>query len=199
MDDCCNDKASELKELSARQGRVLVIVLIINLTMFFIEAAYGWRAQSTSLLADSLDMLGDAFVYAVSIYAIGKNPRWTASISTLKGSVMVLCGVSVVIQAVYRYISPGLPVAETMGIVGGLALAANLICAILLLRHLGDDLNMRSTWLCSRNDVIANIGVLVAAAAVSAYHSKYPDLVVGLGISVLVLRSAVHVLQRVLA
>lgn len=196
MDDCCNKKEAELKALPLRQKKVLKIVLAINLSMFFIEGGYGLAARSTALLADSLDMLGDALVYAVSLYVIGRNVRWNASVSFLKGGVMALFGLGVVGQAVYRFIAPGLPNAETMGIIGALALTANISCAVLLLRHRNDDLNMRSTWLCSRNDVICNAGVLLAAAAVSFTQSKYPDLIVGVAIAVLVLKSSYLVLSE---
>jgi Co/Zn/Cd efflux system component len=109
---------------------------------------------------------------------------------------MTVLGVGVVGQAVYRYLTPGMPIAETMGWVAGLALVANLTCAMLLLRHRNDDLNMRSTWLCSRNDVVSNVGVLVAAWAVAVTQSKAPDLIVGIAIAVLVLRSAFVVLTE---
>jgi len=141
-------------------------------------------------------MLGDAFVYAFSLYIIGKSVRWNAGVSMLKGIVMATFGIGVVVNAIQRYLAPTIPVAETMGVIGALALGAILTCAILLLKHRSDDLNMRSTWLCSRNDVIANFGVLVAAGLVALTGSKYPDLVVGIVIALLVLKSAFHILQE---
>jgi len=199
MDACCNAKATELQGLVGRQRKVLWVVLAINLVMFVLEAAYGWIARSTSLLADSLDMLGDALVYGFSLFVIGRSVRWSSSVSFFKGVIMAAFGVGVIGQAVYRFVTPGLPVAETMGWVGAVALAANLTCAVLLLRHRDDDLNMRSTWLCSRNDVIANIGVLAAAGAVALTQSRYPDLFVGLVIAGLVLKSSYQVLQESVA
>ena len=196
MDECCNAKQTELQSLSERHRRVLWYVLAINIAMFLIEGTYGVIARSTALLADSLDMLGDAFVYAISIYAIGRSTRWNASIALIKGTVMAVFGIGVIAQAFFRFLSPSVPVAETMGIVGGLALGANIICATLLMRHRHDDINMRSTWLCSRNDVIANIGVLIAAGSVAITESKYPDLLVGAAISLLVLRSSFSVLRE---
>lgn len=196
MDNCCGAKANELKNLSVRQGRILWIVLGINLAMFFIEGAFGLMARSTALLADSLDMAGDAFVYGISLYAIGRSVKWNASVSLVKGIVMTIFGVSVLVQAILRYQAGEPPVAELMGWVGALALAANFTCAALLLRHRNDDLNMRSTWLCSRNDVIANLGVIGAAFAVGFSGSLWPDLVVGAAIAALVLRSAVQVLRE---
>ena len=109
---------------------------------------------------------------------------------------MAAFGLGVLANAGLRYFSPDFPVAETMGLIGTAAMIANIICAILLLRHRKDDINMRSTWLCSRNDMIANFGVLLAAVGVAYTGSKYPDLIVGILIAVLVLRSAYSVLSE---
>lgn len=195
MEDCCGSKQTELEKLGQNQVQVLRIVLAINLVMFFIEGYYGWISRSTSLQADSLDMLGDVVVYGTSLYAISRGVRWTARISLGKGLIMGAFGIWIVSQALYRFFSAGIPVAETMGWVGLLALAANVTCAVLLLRHRSDDINMRSTWLCSRNDVIANFGVLGAAGAVAFFQSKYPDLIVGVAISALVLKSSYSVIR----
>lgn len=196
MDDCCGSKQQELQNLSAKQKQILWITLAINLTMFFVEGIYGVLARSTALMADSLDMLGDAVVYGASLYAVGRSARWNASISLLKGLMMATLGIVVIFQAIYRFLAPSLPVAETMGMIGVLALTANVVCAVLLLRHRNDDLNMRSTWLCSRNDVIANIGVLVAAGLVSITQTKYPDLAVGIAIAGLALTSSFRIIRE---
>lgn len=182
--------------MADRQSKTLWIVLLINLSMFFIEGAYGLIANSISLLADSLDMLGDSLVYGMSLYAIGRSIKWNASISLLKGVLMGVFGFGVLMNAVFRFFIITIPTAETMGIIGALALVANITCAALLLKHRNSDLNMRSTWLCSRNDVIANIGVLAAAAAVAYTGSRYPDLIVGIAIAFLVLRSSLQVLRE---
>lgn len=195
MKACCDQKLDELATLKGKQVKVLKIVLAINAVMFVLEFTMGWISRSTALLGDSLDMLGDAFVYAMSLYVVGKHAKWGASVSILKGSIMALFGAGVILEAVRRFLAPGLPIASTMGAVGAIALLANATCAFLLLRHRNDNLNMRSTWLCSRNDVIANIGVLFAAGAVSITQSKYPDLIVGVAIALLVLKSAYHVLK----
>lgn len=195
-DSCCDSKTDELKVLAQRQAKILWIVLFINLVMFLVEGIFGIIGRSVSLLADSLDMLGDAFVYGISLYVLGKNIRWNASVSLVKGLVMAVFGIGVLVNAVQRYFATTIPIAETMGIIGTLALVANFVCAALLLKHRNDDLNMRSTWLCSRNDVIANSGVLVAAGAVALTGSKYPDLIVGIAIALMVLRSAAHVLYE---
>jgi len=193
-DSCCHHKTNELATLGRRQAKVLWIALFINLSMFFLEGFYGLVANSNSLLADSLDMLGDALVYAISLYAIGKSQTWISGVSLIKGLIMAVFGLGVLIDAASRFLSSTIPVAETMGVIGGIALVANISCVGLLLRHRNDNLNMRSTWECSKNDVLANIGVLLAAAAVGFTGSKYPDLVVGITISLLVFRSSISVL-----
>jgi len=199
MKDCCDAKAEELQKLRGSQSRVLWIVFAINLLMFAIEFGAGVWARSLALTADSLDMLGDATIYALSLYAIAKNPIWSVRAAFLKGSIMGLFGLGVLAGSIHRTLTSTLPQAEAMGAVSFLALVANLSCAMLLFRHRGDDINMRSTWLCSRNDVIANVGVLAAALGVAVTGSKWPDLVVGVAIAALVLKSSWSVIQEAMA
>lgn len=194
--DCCDDKGCELVALRARQGSVLKAVLAINAVMFFVEAGAGLWADSMALLADSLDMLGDTLVYGFSLYVLSKGGRWQAVSAMFKGLIMAGFGLLVLAEAVYKLIYPVTPVAEAIGIVGLLALAANSVCLWLLWRHRTDDINMHSVWLCSRNDIIANTSVLLAAAGVWLSASGWPDIVVGLGIAALFLRSAFHVIFR---
>lgn len=181
---------------SARQRRVLLAVLIINLSMFVVEASAGWLANSSALLADSLDMLGDSIAYGFSLYVINRGARWTAISALIKGGLMALFGLFVLSEVISKIIWPVVPVAETIGIIGFLALIANLTCLMLLARHRSDDINMHSVWLCSRNDIIANLGVLVAAVGVAITQNGWPDIVVGLLIASLFLRSAAQVLRR---
>ncbi len=199
MDNCCQDKACELEELQGRQSRVLWIVLGINGFMFLFELILGWLAGSVALQADSLDMLGDTLVYGFSLYAIAKSARWRSSAALMKGGIMALFGVGVLLQAIYKLIHPEVPAFDLMGATGLIALAANATCLYLLTRHRSDDLNMRSTWLCSRNDIIANTGVLLAAGLVFLTGSIWPDIAVSLIITALFLQSAVQVLQQALA
>lgn len=199
MEDCCHSKSDEMAVIATTHRRVLWLVLVINFAMFVVEFGFSWVAHSSSLLADSLDMLGDALVYGFSLFVIGKSKRWNASVAVFKGSLMGILGIGVVGQVIYRFITPTAPVAETMGWIAGLALAANLASAMLLLRHRNDDLNMRSTWICTRNDVISNIAVLVTAGLVALTQSKYPDLIVGLGIAGLILKSSYEILVESLA
>jgi Co/Zn/Cd efflux system component len=137
------------------------LVLVANATMFVVELASGLLARSVALLADSLDMLGDALVYGFSLYVVGHGPIWKARAAVAKAAVMALFGTFVFGQLVYKLASPQLPTAETMGEVGALAFAVNAVCFVLLWRHRAEDINMRSVWLCSRNDLIANISVLL--------------------------------------
>jgi cation diffusion facilitator family transporter len=194
MKSCCEAKADDLKILRGKQAKVLKAVLAINLLMFFVEFAGGWMSQSTALMADSLDMLGDATVYGFSLYVLHKSDRWRAGAALLKGVIISLFGLGVLGQAIYRALSDTLPAFEGMGLIGALALAANAFCLYLLTRHKDDDLNMRSTYICSRNDIISNTGVLLAAALVWLTGSKWPDIAIGLVIAFVFLRSALPIL-----
>lgn len=175
---------------------MLWIVLAINALMFFVEGWAGLLAHSTSLLADALDMLGDALVYGFSLFVLARSARWQASAALAKGGFMLAFGLGVLGEALYKAFHPVMPGVEAMGIVGGIALAANLVCFFLLYRQRGDNLNMRSTWLCSRNDLIANVGVLLAAGASYLLVSRWPDIIVGSIIASLFLSSAFSVLSH---
>jgi cation diffusion facilitator family transporter len=193
MADCgCGDVCAS-EQMRNSQGKTLKIVLAINAVMFLVEVTAGWLAGSTALLADSLDMLGDALVYGFSLYVLARDDTWKAISAFIKGGIMAGFGLFVLGQAVYKLLHPELPTYETMGAIGLLALAANALCLYLLWKHRADDVNMRSVWLCSRNDIIANGAVIVASAGVWLTASQWPDLVVGLGIAALFLRSAFHV------
>jgi len=196
MTNCCEDKSCEITALRVSHGRVLWIVLVINAVMFFVEGTAGLFAHSTSLLADALDMLGDALVYGFSLFVLARSVRWQTSAALMKGIFMLAFGVGVLIEAAYKVLHPVMPGVETMGIVGGLALAANLACFFLLYRHRSDNLNMSSTWLCSRNDLIANVGVLLAAGSCYLLSSRWPDIIVGVIIAGVFIESAFHVLRQ---
>jgi cation diffusion facilitator family transporter len=164
--------------------------------MFLIEGAAGVVAHSTSLLADALDMLGDALVYGFSLFVLMRSARWQAGAALAKGAFMLVFGLGVLGEAIYKVFDPVMPGVETMGVIGGLALGANLVCFFLLYRHRSDNLNMSSTWLCSRNDIVANIGVLLAAGGSYALASRWPDVVVGATIAGLFLASSLGVLRK---
>jgi len=195
MSDCCNDKACEIDALRTRQSATLKVVLVINAVMFIIELTAGLLGNSISLIADSLDMLGDALVYGFSLYVVTRSVTMKAKAALLKGLIMAGFGFFVLGQAVYRIVYPQIPVFETIGLIGLLALAANSLCFYLLWRHRTDDINMSSVWLCSRNDIIANISVLFAAVGVWLAHSGWPDILVGLALAGLFLRSSVQVVR----
>ncbi len=196
MSNCCENKSCEISALRANHSRVLWIVLAINAVMFFVESSAGVLAHSTSLLADALDMLGDALVYGFSLFVLSRSARWQASAAFVKGAFMLALGVGVLMEAAYKMFNPIMPEVETMGVVGTVALAANLVCFLLLYRHRGDNLNMRSTWLCSRNDLIANVSVLLAAAGSYLLVSRWPDIIVGAVITALFLHSSFEVLRQ---
>lgn len=197
-DDCCSAKEQEIAALGSQADvrRVLVIVLVINLVMFFAEFTAGVIARSTALMADSIDMLGDALVYMLSLYALKRSLRWRAGAALAKGLIIAAFGIWVAIEVVLKLLGDVVPGAQTMGVFGAIALAANLTCLSLLYRYRNRDVNMSSTFECSRNDVIANTGVLIAAAGVYAFQAGWPDILVGGIIAVMFLRSAVRVLGQ---
>jgi cation diffusion facilitator family transporter len=194
--DCCSAKGVELERLArqAEQRRVLIIVLIINAVMFFAEFGAGLVAGSAALMADATDMLGDALVYGVSLYAIARSDRWKAGVAAFKGAFILLLGLGILVNVAIKIQSGVPPSSALMLIFGGLALVANLVCLGLLWRFRAQDVNMASTWECSRNDVISNVGVLAAAAMVAVTSSPWPDILIGLAMAAVVLRSAVRVL-----
>jgi Co/Zn/Cd efflux system component len=199
MADCCEDKSCAIDALRERQSATLRIVLAINAAMFALELGAGLAAGSTALLSDSLDNLGDALTYGLSLYAVARGARDKAKVALFKGGLILAAGLFVLAQLVYRVAHPALPLFEAMGAVGLVALAANGACLALLWRHRAEDVNMASVWECSRNDVAANASVLVAAAGVWAFGAAWPDLAVGLLLALLFLRSAARVLRGAVA
>ena len=191
VDTCC----AVIPDVTRRQRRVLQAVLVLNAAMFLLELGSGLVARSTALVADSADMLGDALVYGVSLHAVGRGAGWTARATLLKGGLMAMFALGVLGQALLKLARGAAPVAEAMGAVGVVALAANAACLVMLWRLRDDDVNMRSAWLCSRNDVVANAAVLLAAGAVRGTGSGTPDLVVGLAIAAMFGTSAARVLR----
>ena len=198
-DQCCEAKATELAAVRLRQGRVLVVVLAVNLAMFCIEFGTGLLSRSTALLADSLDMLGDSFVYGFSLLVLHRSLAWRARAALAKGAIMAAFGVGVLLEAGFSLRAGVPPLAPAMVAIGTLALVANAYCFSLLWRHRTDDINLRSTWLCSRNDLIANGAVLVAAGLVAGFESLWPDVIVGIAIALLFLHTATLVLRESLA
>jgi len=175
--------------------RVLVIALVINVVMFIGEFVAGLLADSVALLADSADNLGDAFVYGLSLYVLYRSLRWRAGAAFVKGLIQLAFGIGVASQVVMKAIHGAEPIGAIMMGVAAIALLGNLTCFMLLMKHRGDDVNMRSVWLCSRNDVLGNLGVIVAGVAVAVSGNFWPDLVVGGVLAVVFLHTAWGVLR----
>ncbi|WBX85551.1 cation transporter [Sphingosinicella microcystinivorans] len=185
---CCGGCETKAPVEDKAWRRVLWIALAINAGMFAVEIAAGVAAHSASLKADALDFLGDSANYAISLGVAGMALEWRARAALLKGASLLLLGLWVLGSTVWMAAAGTLPKAETMGIVGVLALLANLACAVMLWRHRDGDANRRSVWICSRNDAIGNIAVVAAALGVFGTGTAWPDLAVaailaGLGVS----------------
>ena len=179
--------------------RILWIALVVNLAMFAVEIGAGLAAQSVSLLADSLDFLGDSANYGISLFVLGMALQWRARASLLKAASMGLFGLWIAGTTIQHALAGTVPEAPVMGVVGALALAANLGVAVLLYRWRDGDSNMRSVWICTRNDAIGNLAVLVAAAGVFGSGTGWPDYVVAAIMSGLALTGAVQVMRQALA
>ena len=194
--DCCHDKGTELERLALHKDirRVLVIVLMLNAMMFVIEFGAGLIAQSAALMADSVDMLGDALVYGISLYALGRGIRWRAGAALIKGGFILILGLGVLVQIGIKIAFGVPPVSSIMIICGSMALVANLSCLGLLWPYRRHDVNLASTFECSRNDVIANVGVIAAAFLVGITTSPWPDVIVAAAIAFLFFRSALRVI-----
>lgn len=195
-DDCCATKGETITLLArkADQRRVLVIVMIINFVMFFAEFGGGLAARSTALMADSIDMFGDGMVYALSLYALSRGPRWEAGAALAKGGIILVFGLAIVVDVAFKLINGVPPSSSLMLTFGTVALVANLICLALLWRFRGENVNMASTFECSRNDVVSNFGVLTAAGLVGATGQAWPDIAIGAIIAAIFIRSAWRVL-----
>lgn len=196
MAGCCDEKSESLNTLSTKRRRVLWTVLVINAVMFVAELTAGFLTRSLSLTGDSLDMLGDALAYGTSLYVVDRSLVAKARAAWFKGVIMLSFAGLVLIRALYQLFEQTVPHASGMGLMGMVVLAANLVCLALLTRYRDDDINMRSIWLCSRNDIIANVAVLAAAGFVALTNSLWPDVIVGLGITVLFYRSAMSVMRE---
>jgi Co/Zn/Cd efflux system component len=196
MANCCEDKSCAVDELGERQAGVLKIVLAINAVMFLVEAAGGYLASSTALLSDSLDNLGDALTYALSLYVVAGTDRAKAKVALFKGALIAAAALVVAAQIIYRLLVPSTPIFEAMGGIAFVALVGNGACLALLWRHRTDDVNMSSVFECSRNDIASNFAVIVAAGSVWWLGSAWPDLLVAIALAALLLSSATRVLLR---
>ncbi|MCG6898840.1 MAG: cation transporter [Gammaproteobacteria bacterium] len=193
MSGCCDNECS-VDALHKSQRATLQIVLAINVLMFLVIVVAARYGDSAALLADSLDNLGDALTYGLSLYVVSRGAAAKARVALFKGGLILLAACAVAAQVIYRLFVPGTPVFEIMGAFSLLGLAANTLCMYLLWRHRHEDVNMNSVWECSRNDIAANLSVFVAAAAVWLTASGWPDLLVALGLVWLLMRSALRVI-----
>ncbi len=194
MSNCCENNCA-IDALRERQRGTLQIVLVINAVMFLVIVVAALYGNSTALLADSLDNLGDALTYGLSLYAVSRGTAAKAKVALFKGGLILLAAFAVAAQIVYKLFVPSAPLFEVMGAFSLLGLAANSICLFLLWRHRHEDVNMSSVWECSRNDIASNLSVFVAAGAVWLTGSGWPDIVVALGLVWLLMRSAVRVVS----
>jgi Co/Zn/Cd efflux system component len=199
MVGCCHHDHCQTARADGSYRRVLWAVLAINAAMFGVEGTAGIISGSVALKADALDFLGDAANYGISLYVVGQAVHWRSRAALAKATVMGLVGLWVLGEALYRVFVTGVPSAFTMGVVGFLALLANLACATLLFRFRRGDADMRSVWLCSRNDVAGNLAVLLAASGVFATGTAWPDLLVAALMATLYLTATAQVVRHALA
>lgn len=196
MSGSCCEHSCGSSSVSPRYRRVLWIALGVNVAMFGVEIIAGMAAESMALWADALDFAGDAANYAMSLVALSMAAHWRARTAMLKGVTMTGFGLLVLGKAVVALFGHDVPTAQTMGVVGFLALLSNLSVALLLYRFREGDANMRSVWLCSRNDAIGNVAVMLAAAGVYLSGTHYPDLLVAVVMAWLGLTSGLAVMRH---
>jgi Co/Zn/Cd efflux system component len=193
--DCCSSGTS-FEGLSADYKRRLWLVIAINATMFFVEMGAGALAGSQALQADALDFLGDATTYGISLAVIGTSIQIRARAAILKGLSLSAMALWVLGSTAYHVLVLGIPRAEIMGAIGILALGANVASVLILMRYKDGDANVRSVWLCSRNDAIGNVAVMIAALAVWGTATKWPDLLVAAIMAGLFLTSSIQILRQ---
>lgn len=196
MSGCCEEKSFD--GASPAYKRALIAVIIINAVMFFVEMSAGLASGSQALKADALDFAGDTATYGLSLFVIGMSLKTRARASLIKGASLAIIAIAVLTMTGLRVLEGSPPEAGTMGIVGLLALLANLTSVFILLRWRDGDSNVRSVWLCSRNDAIGNVGVIAAGGLVAATGAAWPDLVVAALLASLFLKSAASITLQAL-
>ncbi|MDX1678833.1 cation transporter, partial [Arsukibacterium sp.] len=177
------------------EKKTLLILLAINAIMFIAELTLGWLAESAGLIADSLDMLADASVYGLSLYAVGKGIGAQAKAARVSGYLQIALGVGVLFEVIRRLFFGSEPQSTLIVMVAAVALLANVICLVLISRHKENGVHMRASWIFSANDVIANLGVILSGVLVAVVGNRYPDLIVGTLISLVVIRGGIKILQ----
>jgi Co/Zn/Cd efflux system component len=187
---CGSDQAEKLER------KTLIVLLAINAAMFFAEIILGLLAESTGLIADSLDMLADAGVYGISLYVVGKGIAQQSKAASLSGILQIILGFGVIAEVLRRVYFGSEPESFLIMTVGGAALVANIYCVLLISKHRDSGVHMRASWIFTTNDVIANLGVIVSGSLVWIFGSRYPDLVVGAIISAIVVRGGFKILNE---
>ncbi|MBT3622818.1 MAG: cation transporter [Gammaproteobacteria bacterium] len=194
MADCCESEL-EASGLEASQRRVLIIVLVINLLTFVGMVFASWLSHSSALLSGTLDNLGDALTYSLSLFVVGASITSKARVAVFKGVLIALAAIAVAVQIGWRVYHLDVPVVATMGMAAVLNLLANGVCLYLLNDHRHDDVNMMSVWECSRNDVNEGVAVIATVGLVWFTQSAWPDLLVAIVLLVMFSRSAIRVLK----
>lgn len=177
------------------QKRILYWLLGINASMFFLEFGFGWISESTALIADSIDMLADATVYCIALYAVGKTIQHKAKAALLSGYFQLAIGGLILVDILRRLLGDSEPHSWFMIAVGSVALCANVVCLLMIRKQKSGDVHMRASWIFSANDVIANMGVIVAGVLVMWLDQRWPDIVIGGVIAALILRGGVRILN----
>jgi cation diffusion facilitator family transporter len=186
---CGTEQADSLERKS------LIILLLINAFMFVIELTLGWLAQSTGLIADSLDMFADATVYGLALYAVGQGIVKQTKAAKISGYLQIILGAGVMFEVLRRLLFGSEPQSALIITVGALALLANIICLFIISKHRDSGVHMRASWIFSTNDVIANFGVIISGVLVFIVGNRYPDLIVGTIISIIIIRGGIKILQ----
>jgi len=194
--DCCNSECNSTKHITPKYRKILWVALIINASMFFVEVLSGIHAESVSLMADAIDFFGDAMNYGVSLAVLSMSLAWRARTALLKGLTMGSFGLLILATAVWSTMHGETPKAYTMGLIAFIALLANVSVALMLYAYRDGDANMQSVWLCSRNDAIGNMAVMLAALGVWGSNSAWPDLVVAVIMASLGVSAAMQVIKK---
>ena len=198
MGSCCKNNCA-VEALRERQRSTLIKVLWINAIMFIAIAVAAFYGKSTALLSDSLDNLGDALTYGLSLFAVSQGPTTKARVALFKGGLIFVAASLVVAQIIHRLVSPVLPSYEVMSIFSLAGLVANSVCLFLLWRHRHEDINMSSVFECSRNDIASNLSVIVAAIGVWVFNSGFPDIIIATLLAALLLNSSARVIKGALS
>ena len=183
-------------QVETLERKTLLALLLINAVMFLTELILGFLAESTGLIADSLDMLADAGVYGISLYVVGKGIAQQSKAASISGVLQIILGIGVIVEVMRRLLFGSEPESILIMIVGTVALVANIYCVLLIAKHRDSGVHMRASWIFPTNDVIANIGVIISGLLVWAFGSRYPDLVIGAIISAIVVAGGLRILNE---